>query len=215
MNPLILKYLSVKNIYFIPFWIFVSLILTFIQQEYVVIPQLETNELINKILKEQLLGQFYKYRWLSFIFAPLMLVLRVALVAVCIFIGSFLFENYGRMKYSTCFNISLKADIALLLYNILYSILSVPIGYEAAIQIAQYTSFLGLFDVSTLEPWLIALIGSFNIFELFYWLFLAKLLSIYIRKFYRDSLNFVISTYGIGFFIYLSFFVFIMLYISQ
>jgi hypothetical protein len=55
-----------------------------------VIPQLDVNELINKILKEQLLEQFYRYRWLSFILAPLMLILRVTLVAACIFIGSFL-----------------------------------------------------------------------------------------------------------------------------
>jgi hypothetical protein len=208
------KYLQFDVVFFIICTVVVLSILSFLQQEYVLIPMLNNQDVLTETLKKQILEQFHKYRWFTFIISPLVVFLRISLSAVCFFIGCFIFDSYGKMNYSFCFNIALKSDIVLLAYSVFYNILVVIVGYETATNIAKHSSFLGLFDIAILDPWLIALIGAFNVFELLYWLFLAKLLSVSIQKSYRDSLNFVVSTYGVGFFLYLLFLAFFMLYTS-
>lgn len=73
-------------------------------------------------------------------------------------------------------------------------------------------SLMFFFNMELLDPWLIILIGMFNVFEVVYWLFLANFLSITTGEKYTESLSFVFSTYGVGFLIYILFAVFIMLY---
>lgn len=208
-------YLNLNKTYFLVCVITLSFILVYIQQEYIVIPQLVNQPMVNDILRVQILDQFNKYRFLPFLLSPIVLMIRVLFVSTCLYIGGLIFDNLKIVKFVDSFNVALKADIILLFFPVVYSIVIVFYSTEVGLQVIRYTSLIFLFDYEALDPWLIALIGMLNLFELIYWIFIAKLFAIITKTSYRESLNIIVSTYGLGFVFYALFVVFIMLYIFQ
>lgn len=209
------KYLKLDNL---NLFIFITIIVTvqlYVQQEYVFMPQMNDIPLFNEALKSQLIDQFVKYRWLSFIIAPLILFLRITIVGYCLFVGGILFDSWKSLNYRSCFNVALKADIILVSFSIVYTLLVVIFGYEKGLYLMNCFSLIAFFDMNTTEPWLLAPLALFNLFELLYWIFLAKLLSKELNNKYFISLSFVISTYGVGFVLYILFVVFILLFVYQ
>lgn len=215
MTSLKINYLSINPFYFSLCIIGIILCMVYIQQEYWVIPQLDAQRLLSETLKKEILDQFAQYRWLSFLLAPLVFLLRISLVSSCLFVGEILFSDRPIHCYANYFNIVLKADIVLVFSSAFYCILLLSAGEEIATATVRYTSLLGLFNPETIEPWLLIPVGVFNVFELLYWLFMAWLLSAATRNTYRKSLNFVLCTYGAGLTLYILFMIFIGLYVSQ
>lgn len=199
-------------------FVLLTIVLSFsvyIQQEYSLQNQLSGQVLLDEALKSRLLESFDKYQWLIIIVSPLAILLRVLLVSSCLFIGIFLSENYRKVQYLDCFNVALKADTVLVFSSAVYALLIVVIGYEYANIIIQRTSMLALFDIEILEPWLIIIISTFNIFELVYCLLIGKFLSIITGESYYKSLKIVMCTYGVGLFLYMLFSIFMILYATE
>ena len=211
MRDLIKIYLNLNGIWYLSFIIIISILLVYLQQECIIIPQVDDQMILSDILKKQMIDQVEKYRWLSFLLVSIILLVRVLLVGGCLFIGFLFFENMPKTDYSSCFNISLKADIILFMLPVLYIAFSL-FDIEFGLKMVEYTSLIFLFDINTIELWLITLIGMMNLFELLYMLFLAKLIAVKINITYIESFNFVLSTYGVGFILYAMFLVFVMLY---
>lgn len=209
------KYLNTNPLYFSIVLIGIILCLVYIQQEYVLIPQLDKQILLSETLKKEIYEQFSQYRWLAFFLAPFIFMIRVTLVGSSLYIGEILFANRSIHTYKDYFNIALKADLILILSSVLYCILLLSAGEETATATVRYTSLLALFNPETIEPWLLVPVGVFNVFELLYWLFMAWLLSAATRTTYRKSFNFVLCTYGAGLTLYILFMIFIGLYVSQ
>ena len=88
-------------------------------------------------------------------------------------------------------------------------------GLNDAQDILIKTSLAGLVNAKLVEPWLLMVLGAFNIFELAYWFMLALLISAVINKKYSESFSFVLSTYGLGFLLYLLMIVFVTLYVTK
>lgn len=211
MRDLLKIYLNLNGIWYLSFIIVFSILLVYLQQECIIIPQVDDQMILSDILKKQMIDQVEKYRWLSFLLVSIILLLRVLLVGGCLFIGFLFFENMPKTDYYSCFNISLKADIILFMLPVLYIAFSL-FDIEFGLKMVEYTSLIFLFDINTIELWLITLIGMMNLFELLYMLFLAKLIAVKINITYIESFNFVLSTYGVGFVLYAMFLVFVMLY---
>lgn len=209
------NYLQINSLYFCIGLICIIVCMVYILQEYMLIPQLNSQTVLSETLKEQLQAQFYKYRWLSFLISPAIFLIRVCLVGGCLFIGGILFNDHEKPVYATYFNVALKTDSILILSSVLYCILLLSAGEETATATVRYTSLLALFNPETIEPWLLVPVGVFNVFELLYWLFMAWLLSAATRTTYRKSFNFVLCTYGAGLTLYILFMIFIGLYVSQ
>ena len=74
-------------------YVSVMLIITFLQQEFVLLPELQHLDIVEEASKAQLLERWQKMRWLSFVVAPLMLLLRLSLVSLCLFVGGFFFAE--------------------------------------------------------------------------------------------------------------------------
>lgn len=203
---------------YLKLFVFITIIVTvqlYVQQEYVFMPQMNDITLFNEALKNRLIDNFVKYRWLSFIIAPLILFLRITIVGCCLFIGGILYDGWKNLNYRTSFNVALKADVILVSFSIVYTLLVVIFGYEKGVFLMNCFSLIAFFDMNETEPWLLAPLALFNLFELIYWLFLAKLLSKEFNDKYFTSLGFVISTYGVGFVLYILFVVFILLFAYQ
>ena len=86
-----------SNVYIFLLYVSVVLIITFLQQEFVLMPELQNFDLVDDEAKAQLLERWQKWRWVSFVVTPLLLLLRLGLVSLCLFVGSFFFsEMSGR-----------------------------------------------------------------------------------------------------------------------
>lgn len=211
MNNIVEKYLRLdKSIFFICI-LLVSFILVYFQQEYVYIPQINDQFISSDKLRMFFLEQFSKYRWLTFAFTPIILIVRILLVGGTLYLGSLVFDNIKKMNYVDFFNIALKGDIILILASIVYSIVFLSLGYEDGVEIIKYLSFMAFGSVKELDSWLIIPLGMFNFFEIVYCLVLAKLYSSLTNSKYSVSLTFVMYTYGTFFFLYVLFTIFITL----
>lgn len=160
--------------------------------------------------------KFGEYRFASFVLTPLVILLRIYLVSICFYIGNILLERVHKTTtWKTYFHVSLKADFALILAPLLNCCLILYAGTDFAANIMQKTSLLYFFDVDSLDAWMVIPISLFNIFEFLYFLFVSMLLSVATNRTYRDSMNFVTSTYCTGLILYIIIVVFIVLCIVE
>ena len=215
MKKFLENYMNCNNMYFIVGIVCVSFIYLYIQQEYILIPLLKEGSLISESLKTQIIAQFAKYRWASFVLYPIFVLLRIVLVGCCLFIGFLFFDAFSRQKIKKCLNIAIKADVILIASPILYTICILFMGADNATYIMKRTSLLGIFDTDAMESFLLIPIGLFNVFEVLYWFFMAAILSVSVNKTYKESMNFVIATYGAGLLLYILIMIFVVLYMSQ
>ena len=188
------------------------LIVVFIRQEFVFVPQLQNLEIIGDDAKIHLLEKFQNIRWISYFFVPLSIVLRLLLVSLCFFIGSFLIPGMSGFTFSEWFTISMKAHVIWVINNISYCIESVQSSSLQSVVINKYTSLLFLTGDNNIEKWISLPLVSINIFEIVYWIFLAILVSKLAGTKVSTSFRFVMSSYGVGFMFYIVLLMFLMLY---
>lgn len=208
------KYIKVSNMSVLLLWLSILLLLTWLQQEYVAIPQLTNMPVVNDVVKGKLIENFYKYRWLGFLTPPLALLLRLSLTALCLFIGSFFDETMQGQNFNQWWNVVLKADIIMILASVFSCLLSVVYGVEYTMEISKYFSFAFLANPKSTEQWVQLPLSAINIFEIGYLFFMSKLLSVQIEKKYWKSFKFIISSYGVGYLFYIVFMMFLILYLS-
>ena len=190
----------------------ISCLIVYVQQEYIIVPQIHNMLAVDIKTKEWLLSKFGEYRFASFVLTPLVILLRIYLVSICFYIGNILLERVHKTTtWKTYFHVSLKADFALILAPLLNCCLILYAGTDFAANIMQKTSLLYFFDVDSLDAWMVIPISLFNIFEFLYFLFVSMLLSVATNRTYRDSMNFVTSTYCTGLILYIIIVVFIVL----
>ena len=207
------SYLKLKNGHFLVLLISITWIIVYFQQEYLIIDQLKNFDVLGQH-KEKVLEAFQKYRWLSFIFTPLLILLRIFYSSITLFLGDILAVNNQKHRFGTYFNVSIKADVIFLLSSLVLLLLIIYEGVDQAEVVFSYLSLQGLFNAQVIEPWLFVSLSSINIFEVIYWLFLAFLYMVTTSSSYVKSLKFVASTYGVGFLLYVILMSFIALYLT-
>jgi hypothetical protein len=160
---------------------------------------------IDKIIEQQRLFQKISYGII-----PVIIFLRVFYTSICLTIGGFISEQ--NLKFSQCFNISVKADL-IFLFELMIKIDYFSIVGTSSIQEINdhLFSILQLPMANNMEPWIRYPSGIVNIFELIYWILLAILLSNYTKKSFVSSIGFVAKTYGIGLLLWITFITFIIL----
>lgn len=207
--------LRVNKACFILFCIAILLIITYLQQEYVVSPTIRNMQVINETIKAKIVESYYKYRWLMFLTPVAILLIRVSLVALCLFIGSLFNEGRQKIRYADSWNITLKSDIVLILFSIAICAVAIISGSDSATEFSRHSSFAFLVDPSSTEQWLLVPIAALNIFEVGYWFFMAKLVAVQTGGGYWNSFKFVLSTYGVGYLFYIVFLMFLLLYLTN
>lgn len=210
-----LGYLHLKNVYVIICYVVIVDIMAYIQQEYVVLPQLKEEDLLTDFMREQVLGQINKYRWIAFLVAPFVVLLRIMMTTVVLYIGSLFGDLYKDIDIKKWFNIALKADLVFILSSVLIGVCLILYGNDVAITIMQNMSLLAFFNIEEQEPWFLMLVGIFNLAEVIYGLFLVELITKTNQQKYSENFNFVCCTYGTYLIIYMVIVVFATLYVSQ
>ena len=203
--------LSVKDIFLL--YVGVMLIITFLQQEFVLMPELRNFDLVGDEARAQMLEGWQKWRWISFVAAPLLLLLRLSLVSLCLFVGSFFFAQMAGLKFRDWWGVAMRAQAVMLLYSVVLCAVNIAAGADKAQALSNCTSLLFL-GGDNMEQWMKLPLSAVNVFEIAYWFVMAKLVSVRTENKFGNSFAFVMSSYGVGYLFYIVLLMFLMLYLS-
>lgn len=194
-------------------YVSVMLVISFLQQEFVLLPELRNLDIVGEDTRAQLLERYQKMRWLTFLLAPVLLLLRLTLVTACLFIGGFFSQGMDGKKFKGWWGVALVAQAVMLMYSIFLCVCNMAFGADKASEITTYSSLLFLGGES-LEPWVRMPLAAVNVFEILYWVVMSLMVARLCGTSFRKSFKFVMSTYGVGYLFYIALLMFLMLYLT-
>lgn len=202
-----------RAFYYFLLYVSVMLVITFLQQEFVLLPELRNLDIIGEDSKAQLLERYQRMRWLSFLLVPGFLLLRLSLVTLCLFIGGFFFSEMSGKRFGDWWGVATVAQAVMLTYSVILCIVNLGAGANKAMELTKYTSLLFL-GGENMEPWVQLPLSAVNIFEILYWIVMALLVGKLCGTKFGKSFKFVMSTYGVGYLFYIALLMFLMLYLT-
>lgn len=149
---------------------------------------LQTNELLldnlsQKLSSEQIIKVLEfkdKWEWITYILAPLLLLIKTTLVTSVLYIGAFFFSK-AKVTFKQLFNAVVKAEFVFLGVGVLKIVWFYFFQTNYTLEDIQYfypLSALNIIGYQGLDAWFIYPLQVLNLFELAYWL----LLSYYVGK---------------------------------
>ncbi len=169
-----------------------------------------THEQIQKILSVQ-----SKWEWVGYLVVPILLLLKLSIIAAILDIGVFFFNK--EIKYSKLFNIVVKAEYIFLLVIVVKTAWLYFFVKDFTFQEVQNFypfSMLHLVGTAGIDSWYFYPLQALNLFELAYWVVLAYLLGKALPVKVEKAFEIVLSSYGVGFFIWVIAIMFLVLNMS-
>lgn len=194
-------------------YVSVMLIITFLQQEFILLPELQAIDIVEEDTKAQLLEKWQKIRWVSYLSAPIILLLRLFLVTMCLYIGGFFNESISNHKFKEWWNVAMTSQSVMILYSVILLVMNICYGSETSLYVTEYTSLLFL-GKGNMEQWLKLPLAAVNIFEIAYWLIMSLIIMKMTNNKFGSSFKFVMSSYGVGYLFYIIFMMFLILYLA-
>ena len=105
-----------NTFYFFTLVIF-SFLLSFLSKELMNTDELIINSLADQLTTEQLnnaLDFKDKWQWISYLFIPIITLIKVSLIALILDIGLLFFDELGEIKYNKLFEIIVKSEFIFL-----------------------------------------------------------------------------------------------------
>tara|TARA_B110000503_G_scaffold137127_1_gene220780 strand:- start:911 stop:1537 length:627 start_codon:yes stop_codon:yes gene_type:complete len=139
------------------------------------------------------------WSWLSYALLPLLLLLKVSIIASILDVGCFFFEK--EIKYKRLFNIVTQAEFVFILVIIFKTtwFYSFQTNYTLEdLQTFYPLSALNIVGSQGLKTWFIYPFQVLNLFEVAYWFVLAYLIGKEINDTTEKGLSIVASSYGVG-----------------
>jgi hypothetical protein len=124
---------------------------------------------------EKILNQNKKWGWVGYVFIPIIIYIKLALVAGCLSIGALFISK--RFEFKKMWGVALEAEFVFLIPSILKILWFAFIQTDYTLKDLQLfypLSLLNFFNVRNVEPWLLYPLQVFNVFEVVYWLLLAR-----------------------------------------
>ncbi|MBX9783004.1 MAG: hypothetical protein K2X48_06910 [Chitinophagaceae bacterium] len=176
--------------------VFIQLLVTIYSQTYIL-----TDDLYRLIAGSQMTDrQFddylefvHKWQWVSYLFIPVALLLRISFTWVCLKAGSFITERFAESSF---WKICIQAEIVFAvgaLAGLLYTEFFVDV--ETLEQLSVNPFSLQVFLSNSVPKWSSYFFNTFNLFECGYVLFLAYLIANESKKQFLPALKFVASAY--------------------
>jgi hypothetical protein len=166
-----------------------------------------SNSLSDQLTQEQLLDYLRLRKdleWVGYIVMPIILFIKISLIAAIIDVGCFFFEK--EIKYKKLFNIVVKAEFIFLGVILLKTGLFLFFMPNYTLEDLQYfypLSLINLIDYREYKTWFIYPLQIVNLFEIVYWFLLANLLGKSLKLSTEKSLTIIASSYGIGLLIWI------------
>jgi len=155
-----------------------------------------TIEQIEKIINFQ---KKWEFAWSIFI--PLVLLIKISIIAAILDAGCFLFDK--TVKYSKLFRVVLIGEFIFLLPALFKTVWFYFFQQDYTLEDLQYFypfSALNIVDYKGLDVWWIYPLQTINVFEIAYWIVLAYLLDKALKTPIKQNtgLKIVASSYGVG-----------------
>lgn len=204
-------------------WVFalvclLSLFIVFIMNSYIFTNQIYYRSFANQLTSQGLetfLGLKDRYRWVSYLYTPIILLFKISFVSVCLSVGTIL--STLDFKFKTIFKAVLLAEGVFIIAQIIYLFnLYQHIDILTFETVSNYfpLSFLSFYGTENVVPWLHYPLQTLNLFEFAYILCISWLLSKQWKPNFIESLNIVIPSYGIGLLVWMVLVVFLTLQVS-
>ena len=150
-----------------------------------------------------------RFQWLTYVFTPLFVFLKIVVVAAVLYLGLFL--GNSTLKFKDVYKISLVAEVVPLVGLMLKFIYLTITQPESAQEVQNFypLSLVQLFGDNELPSYLVYPVQMINAFEILYWIVLAMGLQSMLKKKFSSSLLMVAATYGVALFVWTSLVVFI------
>lgn len=212
-----------KELYNFKFWhLLLLIILLYAGTTYVTNTFMFTNSFYYTTLSDklaidritELIFLQHKYQLWGYLFSPILLLLKLWIIAGVVFIGLYLFNQ--EVSYKNCLKIVVIAElvsVVAMLVRVAWLLIYKPANV-ADMQYFSPLSITQLFNANTLPKYLFYPIQLFNVFEVAYWLVLAYGIMAFTNFKFGKSLKTVASSYGVALLIWCVIIVFIQLQLS-
>ena len=147
---------------------------------------------------EKMLETKERYAWVSYVFLPVLLLLRIFYTTICLYAG--VYFNDWKISFRKVWRVTLFADMVWLVPAVLkMAYFSLQTDYTLSDMQNFYPySLLALFEAESLDKWLVYPVYILNLLEITYVAILAYGLKQYLQKTYKQIILRVIASYGLG-----------------
>jgi len=139
-----------------------------------------------------------KYFWISLIFLPIVILIRVSYTAFALSTGGFF--DVPKEKFGVYYNIALKAEVAVVLVYVAKWIFIEFVWEVKTLNDLSLTPFslYHCFAKSNLPLWSTAALSYISIWEILYMVLISSFLGYYNHKPFIKNIAFTLSTYGVA-----------------
>lgn len=119
-----------------------------------------------------------KWKWISYLFIPLFLLIKIILIASIFYVGTF-FYSKSKITFKQLFNIVVNAEFVFVGVGVFKIVWFYFFQTSYTLEDVQYfypLSALNIVGYKDLEVWFIYPLQVLNLFELTYWLLLSYFL---------------------------------------
>lgn len=156
-----------------------------------------------------------KWKWIGYLVIPLTLLIKISFVAFCLNIGTLLTSI--KISFKKLFQIVLIAHSTFAFASFIKGIwllFFIDVNTLQDAQLFYPLSLLNFFPHDKLEAWFIYPLQTINLFEMAYWLIIAKGLQMVLNRTYFDMFKLVVSSYGVGLLVWMVIVVFLSINLS-
>lgn len=156
-----------------------------------------------------------KWQWVGYAIVPLLLLLKISIIALVLDIGMFFFEK--EIKYKHIFRDVVKAEFVFLLVIIVktaWLYFFIPNYTFEDLQYFYPLSALSIIGYESLDAWFVYPLQTLNVFEVAYWVALAYFIGKQLNVSISKSFTIVASSYGVALIVWMVGIVFLTLHIS-
>ena len=194
--------MNIKIYIFFKFIILFSLMLLLSYFSVIVLPINDLlyqsySEKLTTVQIEKVFAFQEKWRWISYALVPLLLLLKISLIASVLYIGTFFYSKV-KVTFKQLFNAVVKAEFVFLGVGVLKIIWFYFFQTNYTLEDLQYfypLSALNIVGYKGLDNWFIYPLQTLNLFELAYWFLLAY----YVGKIASPTKNKEENNYPIDF----------------
>lgn len=154
---------------------------------------------------EKILNFRDKWQWAGYVAMPVLLLLKISVVALLLDIGCFFFNK--KLAYKQLFGMALKAEFIFLLVPVLKIVWFYFFKTDFTLEDLQLfypLSALSITGYQGIDVWFIYPFQVLNLFEVVYWWFLAYQLDKALNEKEEKGINIVASGYGVGLFLWVA-----------
>lgn len=211
--------MSIKNIFELDrrlvflLFLLLTFLISFIIQEFILTSQIVEDYLAESLsisLAFELADLRNKWDWLNYVLLPIIFILKFILISGWILSGTIL---YGyKVSFKSIYDAVLVSEFVWLIPSIILIIWFGLFDSDYSFTDVQYfrpMSLLNIFDISSLNNWLIFPLQSINIFQVLYLLVLTFMLKLTLNKGFKETLNFSVPVYLSAVFSWIIFITFI------